>query len=150
MGIFALFILIWSVLFFVEGVRGVLRGLQSVNWPVVSATVVSSDIVEVKSGGGETVRYLGKIHFEYEVDGIHIVNSGGTVALNTGDSLSWGKANQLIKRYPVGKKIDICYYPKRVEVACVASEAGLSLTPFVLIVASSLFLYYGLVLLKMA
>lgn len=150
LSIFALFILVWSFLFLVEGVRGILRGLQSVNWPVVNATVVSSEIVEVKSGGGDTVRYQSKIHFEYEVDGLLIVNSDGAVALNNGDSLSWSKAHTVVKRFPIGKRVDICYYPKRIDVACVASEAGLSLTPFLCIISSSMFLYYGLMILKMA
>lgn len=149
LGIFAIFVLVWALLFFIEGVRGILRGLQSVNWPVARATVVSSEIVEKKSGGGDTVRYQSKIHFEYEVGGILITNSDGTVALNSVDSLSWGKAHNLVKRYPVGKSVDVCYYPKRVDVACIASEAGLSLAPFLLIIASSLFLYCGLILMKL-
>lgn len=138
-----------ALFFLIEGGRGIVHGLRSVNWPITTAEVISSEIVELSSAGGSSM-YKSVIYFEYEVDGLTVQNCDGSVALNQQESLSWGKANAVVKKYPVGKKIDICYYPKRRDVACVASEAGLSLAPFVMVTASSLFLYLGLIILKMS
>lgn len=149
MSIFVLFTLLSSIVFFVEGFRGLLHGFQSVNWPVVNATIISSHVEEVKTGGGSnTSTFIAKIHYVYEIQGRIIKNGSGTISLNSSGSSSWRKAHTIVNRFPVGKKVDICHHPRKLELSCVASEAGFTITPLVLFAASSVFLYLGLVLLR--
>ncbi len=147
MGIFALFTLLASLLFFVQGVRGVIRGLQSSSWPVVTAEVVSSEIRSQHTGGTET--FVPQVYYAYEIGGERVTNRTGTVSLGGSESISWSKANRTLKRYPQGKVVDVCYHPQKNDLSCVASEAGLTIRPLVLIIGSSVFFYYGMTMLKM-
>ena len=110
--IFPLIFLAMGANFAVSGVRGLVRGKASMEWPNAQGKVVASSIV------GRTfkdrTRYHAEILYEFFVEGTTV--SGDRIAYNDDfGSGSSSDARRKFNRYPNGKSVAVYYMPENPE-----------------------------------
>lgn len=108
------------VLFF--GVRGVIRGNASTAWPAVPGVIQESS-VEYHSGskGGA---YHARVRYTYVLEGV--THSGSRVAYGDYGSSDPSHAQNIVNRYPVGRKVTVHYMPEDSDESVLEPGAGLA------------------------
>ncbi len=103
-----------GILALTSGMQKIWRGYASERWPTAPGEVVSSKAVS-ESGG-----YSPQILYQYTVTGAkHFSN---VRRFGTAQNQTEEKANEILSRYPVGKRVAVAYFPTDPDVA--ALEPG--------------------------
>lgn len=102
--IFLLLLLGWLTF----SIIGVVKGIQTKNWPTTQGTVVSSEVKKVASKG--THQYQPSVNYNYEV-GAETYSSNKYSSTNARGSSQWAKA--IISGYPDEATITVHYNPSK-------------------------------------
>jgi len=103
------FVAVGGVLLFI-GVRGLLRGRASTDWPAVEGTITSSAVRRQQGGGRHSSStYHAQVVYEYTVDGV--AYNGDRVGYGDYGSSSPSHARGIVNRYPKGKAVTVHYMP---------------------------------------
>ena len=95
-----------SVLYF--GVMNILIARDSVNWPSVPGTVISSEVQSHRGDDGTT--YSAEVYFEYEVEGTK--HASNRVTVGSVSTSNPSGARSIVNRYPAGREVEVFYNPE--------------------------------------
>lgn len=134
------------------GIRPLYRMITSRRWPTVEGRIIHS-LVEMHrerpSQGREEVTYVPRIKYEYEVQGRRYTADGvgfGLMTTRVGFggmfSNAEGRVRKLVDRYPVGRRVPVCYNPRRPSVAALERWHAVG-TSVMLVLIGTLFLLFG-------
>jgi formylglycine-generating enzyme required for sulfatase activity len=135
MGIFLLLLLFSAIAAwtFVAELRAQIRGGQSESWPSTEGEILSSDVEErpfpVSLGENSASYHTPVVCYEYEVNGT--LYESRTFSVGSKLFLIQSRAEEVIARYPVGKKVRVYYDPNNPEMATL--EPGISAGSLVLL-----------------
>ncbi len=129
---------------------------QSVDWPAVEGTVVSSEVQQeskTSRSNGTTRRKTGtrtartKTSYRAEVLYDYVVNgetySANKVLFGQVGKGSPASARKIVNRYPAGKKVTVYYNPDEPEIAVL--EPGATGGTYVLFGVGCVFILFGVV-----
>lgn len=89
------------------GAWNLLQSLRCTRWPVAQGVITSADISSHSGGkGGKT--YAANISYDYRVAGTHYICT--RLAYGVMNS-SHARAQAVLNRYPLGKKVPVYYAP---------------------------------------
>jgi hypothetical protein len=144
--IFPLIFVAAGTLLLIFGINGVNRAIASSDWPSVTGTIVTSEVVREQrrdSDGRRTTVYRADIAYEYEVDGARYL--GDSVAVGDFSSSSRARADRITRQYPVDAQVEVFYDPE--EPVTSLLEPGVSAKAFAMPGIGAVFLAAGLVML---
>ncbi|MFH2044887.1 MAG: DUF3592 domain-containing protein [Pseudomonadota bacterium] len=131
-----------GIAFISYGIGEISKAKESVNWPTVSGTVITSKTEERKSteGSGSSKKtrtyYVAIIQYEYQVEGTSYtsnrVSFGGQKR---------GSARTLVNKYPEGKSVKVYYDPDDPEIA--ALEPGMEGGSYFLPIFGAIIILFG-------
>jgi hypothetical protein len=137
-----LFILIGLIALGV-GVMNLVRSLRCESWPTVEGVIESADM-QSQTGGEEGITYSADISYAYQVAGKHY--AGQRVAFGA-RSASSSRAQRVLDRFPVGKKVSVHYSPGDPQLAVL--EPGIHGGTGVCFGVGTVFLLFGVVFLQL-
>jgi len=112
-------VLIW-------GVMTVKNAYASSSWPTTTGKIVESRVDHRRSSSGSrsssSTTYHAEIGYTYTVDGN--TYDGDRVSFGEYGSSNSSHARSVVRRYPVGQSVEVCYDPADPTSACL--EAGVS------------------------
>ncbi|MGY8749772.1 MAG: DUF3592 domain-containing protein [Pirellulales bacterium] len=132
------FAIIGSVVIYFFGMPIVTKAKASLEWPQVSGVVTASEIQSHRGDDGTT--YSADVTFDYIV--IDEKLSGDTVYF--GDNVqtsSRSAAAKTVRKYPVGKEIQVYYSPESPDESVL--EPGATWSSYFLLIFGSIFLAVG-------
>jgi hypothetical protein len=120
----------------------------SVDWPTVDGTIESSELKmeERMENQQQHTEYRAVIEYSYEVGGKRFRTNN--VAFGALSSSSRSAIQEIVDRYPVGKRVTVHYDPQSAENAVL--EPGASADAYMAFAAGVLFVGLGLALIWMA
>ena len=96
----------WGFLWFILNFRRMLLGNTSKSWNIIKGRILQSELYV--SDKGESYSYKPQIEYTYTIDGVEYKSNrvyfGSNVLSSNKDSYQ-----MLIKKYPVGKTVDVYY-----------------------------------------
>ena len=106
-----------SIIFLSVGLWMINKGMQSENWVKGTATITSSEIEKTESRSKDaqgftktSISYSVRVKYSYAVKGSNY--EGNTVGFGTISHNERSDAQEELKSYPKGKKIDVYYDPE--------------------------------------
>lgn len=115
----------------VWGIAVVRNAMASSSWPTVTGTVTASDVERQRSRSGtrrnrRKTSYRANVAYEYSVDETKYASD--QVSFGEYASSNPNFAQQIVNRYPKGKRVEVHYDPQQPEVAVL--EPGASWSSF--------------------
>ena len=136
----------WMLLFLACGIGLTVKGgydayqaLRSYFWASTEGQILSSTVTRVKHGT-EPASYYASISYEYEVGGARFI--GDKVFIGEYGTGSPGPMQEIVDRYPVGKRVTVYYDAHDPKKAVL--EKGARLASFGLLLIGLLFSTVGL------
>lgn len=137
--VFALFLLMLTA-WFVVGMIGFVKAVVSKNWPTVSGTVISSQVLRPS---GKNTKYTAEVIYTYKVDGKEYQSKKLKATAARGTS-EW--ARNKVEEYPSGKDVIVHYNSKKPDIAII--EPGLQSDNYFMTIAPLFFMIVILLALK--
>jgi hypothetical protein len=132
-----IFVLVW-------GFKNLKHARTSVSWSSVSGMIVASDVEQMTSrtsSGGEEIRYVPRIRYEYKVDGIRYasgrISFGGRTLHKSPDA-----AEAELADFPVGKAVPVYHDPAAPSSSVL--KPGVSGSVYLVFAGGLLFILLGL------
>ncbi len=127
-----------TVIFF--GVRGVIWGKLSVDWPVAQGIVTSSSVGSSYNRESRSTSFEAKVEYEFTVEGVTF--EGDRIFFGKWSSGNDSKEQEIAWHYPEGKSVNVYYNPGNPEVCLL--EPGKTGKSWSLILFGALFLLVGI------
>lgn len=126
-GVFAGVFCALGILALAGGMQKVWRGWASASWPTVPGEVVFTRVgshVQAPSGqdGGNSTSYSPEFVYQYNVAGRKHVNNVRRFGGVQGAGEEW--ARDIARRYPMGKKVSVAYFPTDPDVSVLEPGNG--------------------------
>lgn len=86
------------------------KAKESVNWPVVTGSVTRSEVAQKRDSDGDRT-YRPDVEYKYSVDEEDFVGFDVYVASSSMWSSSRSSANETVRKYKVGKDVEVHYNP---------------------------------------
>ena len=135
-----LFVITGAVILFF-GVRQMQRANASQTWPSVPGVVTVAELgKQISNNGNDSTSYRADISYDYVVDDTSYINSA--IQFGQVSSSDPSVARAVLKRYEVGKRVDVYYNPANPAQAVL--EPGMRGSTWFLPIFGAIFLLAGL------
>ena len=132
-------LIILGVIVFAAGAHDFLRSRASADWPTAPGEIRHASVDKHKDSS-DHITHSANIKYEYKVEGT--VYHGDRVSFDNSKSSDSSHANEIVRKYPKGEKVDVYYMPDDPEV-CVL-EPGLTESYWFMPVVGLAFFVIGL------
>jgi hypothetical protein len=123
------------------------HGKATKEWPIVEGEIISSKVVEEvhRSPGSidKSITYTPKVQFKYSVEGVNYVSNNIFAGRGEYKSPRRSSAQNIVKKYPEGKKVLVYYNPDNPSEAVL--EPGTPPGIYLPFLVGIVFLFIGIV-----
>ena len=138
--IFAIPFILFGAIFAVWGIYEFIGGMASEDWPATEGAIVRSG-VSVDKGDSKDAepRYIASVEYDYVVNDYEY--TGDRIAFESQSFFEENAAKKIIRKYPVGKKVQVFYDPDKPHNSVL--EPGTTSNSFLPIVFGIIIMLFG-------